>query len=166
MDTASVVTNSESVGRFSYALVCIIGCIPPLGSPDCKSDDPLYTAVRERAVHSLRTFSECLSTESALNHWHHWCMDRVFNRLRKHGERAGLMFAELKAAIVRYHAAYRHAHQSFPWWWDENKAWVRKLERELENSEQVRMHVSKLLMRNVPDLCSVECPCFERCADL
>lgn len=136
VDPASL-TDYDNIKRFCHALRCIIRCIPPPGSLDCKPDDPVYKAARERADHALRTFSDFLSTSEPAEY--PLQIDRVLGGLREHGERAGLVSPALLQAIVRYRDAYCSKYQRDAWFCTEEEEWMQKLKRELENSAQVRI---------------------------
>ncbi len=146
------IQDSKSTLRALETLQSIIYCVPLRTGSDYKCDEPEYKAIQSQAYRALEAFSTFLSTPPCafkLMSVHDYSICRVLCALRAHGERAGLMSAELRRAIVGYHNAYWRAHDIYPWWEVLGKEWVQKLKRELDNLGQVRMR------RPCPSTCSL-----------
>ena len=112
--------------------------VPPLGSPDYKPDDPEYKALRAQASSTLEAFSQFLSTSAAIELGSE--VDDVFDVLRQHGEKAGLLSPPLIRAMSGYLDEYKKAHLKLHWSMEWREEWIRTLYRNLkpDDSGQVR----------------------------
>ncbi len=111
----------------------IIYCVPSRTGLDYKCDDVEYKRLKSQIVRALEAFSGFLSTSPRLEEHVFW-IHEVLDALRQHGERADLMSAKLRQAIVRYRDAYEPPEHM-----RDNDQWIQKLKGELDNSGQVRM---------------------------
>ncbi|TFK84739.1 hypothetical protein K466DRAFT_567041 [Polyporus arcularius HHB13444] len=129
-----------SIERALTALRHIIPCVPSKTGLDYKCDDPEYKAIQSQAARALEVFSKFLSTSPSSAGPCAFEMKNVLDALRHHGERAGLMSAELRQAIVRY---WDSADEPIPWYVRERfEEWIQTLRRDMDDSGQV--HVSTL----------------------
>ncbi|KAI0712726.1 hypothetical protein C8T65DRAFT_176460 [Cerioporus squamosus] len=127
--------DDASTIRALTALRCIIYCVPPAGSADCKPGDPEYEAVRAQVVRVLDAFARFLSTSRALKEQFTVRIDEVMFALRVHGEQAGLVSESTSPRLVRalkgYLDAYRVRKQGRRSYWKRNEDWIEKLGRDL-----------------------------------
>ena len=119
------------------AIERMVPCMPSPGSPDYKPDDPEHQALRAQASSTLETFTQFLSTPAAIKLVSE--VDDVFDVLRDHGEKAGLLSPPLIRAMSRYLDAYKKAHGKLPGYLEDKEEWISTLYRNLkpDDSEQV-----------------------------
>ena len=114
-------------------------CMPSPESPDYKPDDPEYQALRAQASSTLDVFSQFLSTSAAIKLASE--VNNVFNVLRDHGEKAGLLSPPLIGAMSGYLDKCKNAYIEFVFnvIMGIHEEWIRTLYRNLkpDDSEQV-----------------------------
>ena len=120
------------------AIWWMVHSMPSPESPDYKPDDPEYKALRAQASSTIEAFSQFLSTPAAIELALE--VNYVFNILRDHGEKAGLLSPPLIRAMSGYLDEYKKVQGELPWWLQEEETWIRTLYRNLkpDDSGQVR----------------------------
>ncbi|TFK87246.1 hypothetical protein K466DRAFT_599650 [Polyporus arcularius HHB13444] len=113
-------------------LRCIIHCVAPPESLDCKTHDPEYQAARAEAMRALDGLSELLVTSREPADETTRKIDSVFDALCEHGEHAGLLSPKLIEAMNSYVDAYEkrylHDRKSIARW-----SWIQELKRSLDD---------------------------------
>ena len=104
--------------------------MPSPGSPDYKPDDPEYKALRAQASSTLEEFSQFLSTPAAIQLV--WYVTNVFNVLREHGEKVGLLSPPLIRAMSGYLDEYEKARGKLHVYLEDKEEWIRTLYRNLK----------------------------------
>ena len=134
----NALTELRKTEKTLNVIQCIICYVAAPGSPDYKPDDPEYKALRAQASSTLEAFSQFLSTSDAIELVSE--VGSVFNVLRWHGEKAGLLSPPLIRAMSGYLDEYEKARGKLPWYMEWNERWIRTLYRNLkpDESEQVR----------------------------
>lgn len=127
-----------SMEKFKRSLFAIKSMIHFLGSQDFKPDDEQYKSMKAQTISALHAFARFLSTPVADDLVSE--VDDVFFELRRHGEEAGLLLPVLIRAMSDYLDAFENAHDELPRYLEKKEKWIQKLRRNLEKSEQVRMH--------------------------
>ena len=119
------------------AIWWMVRSMPSPESPDHKPEDPEYQALQAQASSTLDVFSQFLFTATAIELVSK--VDDVFDALRDHGEKAGLLSPRLIRAMSGYLDAYKKARGELPWYLERKEEWIRTLYRNLkpDNSEQV-----------------------------
>ena len=133
----SIQTELKADKEAVYAIEWMARCMPSPGSPDYKPDDPEYKALRAHASTTLEAFSQFLSTATAIELANE--VDDVFDILRDHGEKAGLLSPPLIRAMSRYLDAYKKERGELPLILEDKEEWIRTLYHNLkpDDSEQV-----------------------------
>ena len=104
----STQTELTKTKKALEAIRCIIRCVPAPGSPDYKPNDPEYQALRAQAFSTLEVFSQFLHTPASVGQV--WEVEDIFDLLREHGEKAGLLSPSLIGAMSAYLDAYKEAY--------------------------------------------------------
>lgn len=142
--SASATAVGDPVTGVSYAnaLSCIIRCIAPAGSSDCKTHDRQYRAIRAHAIRALNGFSDFLRSSTALEYCCTEALSSVFGALlgflRSNGKKAAdLISPKLIQAMISYGEAYYTKNSSYSEW----QQWFQELKCTLDKPQRVRRRV-------------------------